>query len=1086
MKVSTWDERAVARAAVAPLEVRILSSTIAHGSLGLGGDLGYEGKRVAVPRAADAGVISAHGPSEVRIAVAPGTEVGLGGAINDDVLSERIAATFMVEDGWGHLLAAPGLALPGTPTPIVSVTVPPEGQLVLRCHATTRHACHAVWVIERGAVTREEPWAALRAVSEAAVALARTVAPGPDTAHALYLQTSAARAELALRSVSTHLLAACVRPRRVVVFSPNGGLDELAARLPPWCEVWSGLAPVAAALEAAGLAARARARVAAHPTLAREAIPRLTMGDRVLVSDDDLLWSGPCEELLRAEADVVSLADQAGDDRAGLYLLNRRPISAARAVADLIARAALSSEETRAVVPEVGLAGVRTTWLEAPKYLPSPDSSPTGEAELVQLHGPRAPRPEEAPTLQATLVALALREHHERARVATGRRDGTMKMAALMRVGPSDAEALDLCLERAAEVGALAGLERLVVVETPSTLGDYASGIRAVCDRHGAVYRRDESAGAGVEGDPAPTTAAARALLRQLGALARDVPEAEWLLPLDPGLLLAGDLWGHLVRRGLDAEADVSADLRPEGRFDPSGHLVLVGAAFSSATALAMGALAAGQSWRRIERHLVAEADVHGDLGVVVTLAARLLGLRIVAPERRRGALSVREVGNPDDHALWQPANGVVPLALSVPGGEDRAGRARRLLERLRRGPTDDPAVTDVSGLRTELGQILSAAVGVGTLRVDGTLGYDGGCCPRPLCGASLSGYSLLSAHGPSRLQIELDEPVELFGFLNASARFDPHNPVEFWVDWNFVGETCRPGAVSSTVRLGRGSHVLAVVCRSRDTRHTLWAMRPAPGPAPERRLTVVIAAAYAPERVPAEIGILARSAHKQGIHLDVCFVGEGYGSHTEMKIRRLRRSIAALPGDLVLYTDARDCFFLADAAGIERQFATLGAPVVASSEAQAWPISERSWADRFPRRPGGCNWINAGQWMGERAAILSALETLEELDDRAHRPPERGELADLALCRSRLGDDQLLWQVADVNRLFPLALDHEGRVFRNVYTLDMQLVDNRDFAFDDGALSVRVSGQRPCVLHFSGWGAAYAMHQWGARLGGY
>ena len=878
MTLSTCDERVVALAPVAPVEVRVLSSTIAHGSLGLGGDLGYEGKRVSVAGAAGAGVISAHGPSEARIAVACGTELRLRGAINDDVRGERIAANFVVEDGRGRPLAVPGLAVPGTPTPIISVAVPPDGQLVLRCHATTRHACHAVWVIEGAAVSRAEPWAALRAVTEVA------------------------------------------------------------------------------------------------------------------------------EELLRAGADDIALP---------------------------------------------------------------------------------AATPEKAPALQATSVERALREHHERMRVAAGRRPAQTKIAALIPVRSSDATVLELCLQRAAEIGASHGFERLVVVETPSVAGDHASGIRAACDRHGAVYRRDEPEGAGPERGPPSTTTAARALLRQLAALARYAPEAEWLLHLDPGLVLAGDLGAHLVRRGLAADADVSANLRPDGRFDPDGHLLLSGAAFSSASALALDALAAGDGWRRIESHLVAESDARGDVGVVVTMAARLLGQRIVAPERRRGLLSVREVVDSNDRALWEPADGVVPLAFSVAGGDDRAGRMHRLLERLRRGPSSDPAVPDVSQLQTKLGRILFAEVGAGTLRVDGTLGYEGGCCPQPLCGTPLSGYSLLSAHGPSRLQIELDEPIELFGFLNASARFDPHNPVEFWVDWNFIGETCRPGGASSTLRLGRGPHVLAVACRSRETRHTLWAMRPAAEPA-ARRLTVVTVAAYPPERVPAEIGILARSAHKHGIHLDVCFVGEGYASHTEMKIRRLRRAIAALPGDLVLYTDARDCFFLADAAGIERQFASLGAPVVASSEAQAWPISERSWADRFPKRPGGCNWINAGQWMGERTAILSALETLEELDDRARRPPEAGELKDLALCRSRPGDDQLLWQVADVNRLFPLALDHAGRLFRNVYTLDMQLVDNRDFSFDGGALSYRVSGQRPCVLHFSGWGAAYAMHQWGARLGGY
>jgi len=877
-------EGAVTRAPAAPVGVRVLSSTIAYGSLGLGGDLGYEGKRVSVAGAADASVISAHGPSEVRIAAAGATRLRLRGAINDDARGEKVAAHFIVEDGHGRRLAVPGLALPGAPTPAVAVTVPPDQQLVLRCDATTQHACHAVWVVEGAAVSSEEPWAALRVVTNVAVE------------------------------------------------------------------------------------------------------------ERVLVSSDDLLWF----------------------DR------------------------------------------------------------------------PDAPRSEADPARQARLIERALREHHERARVAAERRRTPTKIAALITIRPSDAEALDLCLARAAEIGALQAWERLVVFEAAFPSGNLSSQVRAVCHRHGAVHRRDDAGDGDAEEEPPPNTIAAGSFLRQLGALARDAPDAEWLLTLDPGLVLAGDLWTHLVRRGLDAHADVSANLRTDSQFDPNGHILLAGSAFSSAAALALAALAKGANWRRLAHHLVAESDARGDLGIAVALAARLLGKRIVAPERRRGLVSVREVMNPDDPALWEPAGGVAPLAFSVTAGEDRAGRVRRLLERVRRGPQDDPAIADVSQMRTKLCRVLSAQVGGGTLRIDGTLGYDGGCCPQPLCDAPLAETSLLSAHGPSRLEIELDQPIELFGFLNASARFDPHNPVEFWVDWNFIGEAAKPGTVSSTIRLDRGSHVLVVACPRRDTRHTLWAMRPAAGAAGERRLTVVTIAAYPPERVPAEIGILARSAHKHGIPLDVSFVGEGYASHTEMKIHRLRRSIAALPGDRILYTDGRDSFFLSDAARIERQFASLDAPVVVSSEAEAWPVGDPSWADRFPRYPGGCNWINAGQWMGERTAILNALETLEELDDRARRPPVAGELGDLARCRGWLGDDQLLWQVADLNRLFPLALDHEGRVFRNVNTLDMQLVDNRCFAVDDGTPSYRVSGQQPCVLHFSGCGAAYAMHQWAARFGGY
>jgi len=51
-----------------------------------------------------------------------------------------------------------------------------------------------------------------------------------------------------------------------------------------------------------------------------------------------------------------------------------------------------------------------------------------------------------------------------------------------------------------------------------------------------------------------------------------------------------------------------------------------------------------------------------------------------------------------------------------------------------------------------------------GTPRADGSLGYDGGCCPGVLCRADLRSWQVLSAHAPSRVEIEVDEPVELWG----------------------------------------------------------------------------------------------------------------------------------------------------------------------------------------------------------------------------------------------------------------------------------------------------------------------------------
>jgi hypothetical protein len=277
---------------------------------------------------------------------------------------------------------------------------------------------------------------------------------------------------------------------------------------------------------------------------------------------------------------------------------------------------------------------------------------------------------------------------------------------------------------------------------------------------------------------------------------------------------------------------------------------------------------------------------------------------------------------------------------------------------------------------------------------------------------------------------------------------------------------------------------VLVAACQDPSSRHSLWAVRRAAAPA-RPDITVLTIAAYPEERIPREIGVFARSARKVGVELEVCFAGESYKSHVEMKVRRLRRIVESLTSPRVMYLDGRDCLFVSGLDRIDEQFQRMGAPIVMSAEAACWPITDPAWAERVPRRRSGCNWLCAGQWMGERHASLRALDALAELSERAHRPAAPNEMHDLSWARWLPEDDQLLWQVAQVNGLVDVAFDSDGCIFRNVNTLDTSLIGNRDFEIDGGVVC-KVSNERPCVLHFSGHAAAHCMHQWGGLLGAY
>jgi len=119
---------------------------------------------------------------------------------------------------------------------------------------------------------------------------------------------------------------------------------------------------------------------------------------------------------------------------------------------------------------------------------------------------------------------------------------------------------------------------------------------------------------------------------------------------------------------------------------------------------------------------------------------------------------------------------------------------------------------------------------------------------------------------------------------------------------------------------------------------------------------------------------------------------------------------------------------------------------------------------------------------------VVRALDALCELDERAARgpaAPDERRSWELDRYRQHLGNDQPLWQLAALAGVVDVRLDHEGRVFRDIFSLDMNLVENRDFDLR-GELRFKATGESPCVLHFSGVGADQAIHQWGGFLGAY
>jgi len=395
---------------------------------------GGGGAGLLVVPARPAGVrLDVLGRSEVQLGAPPGHVLSFQGLTAEGPTGPDGLVGYQVADRRGQPLARLGGALPGRPTLVQAVEVPADGRLVLRANPVRWRDAPTSWLIGgASSLVVVNPAARLAELTARAIATVRDQAPGDARSHKLLVLTSQPRRELALLGILTHLLAAARPPSRVLLVSYDPEVEELAASLPSWCEVWAGAERLDGELGRAGLSALARAQARRFPRLARYAISQLRMGERQLVLADDVLWCGPCEAVLESEADFTLLEEPARGEPAaalsfwrarlpastlavepvvgaGLYRMATKRLDDPELVSDLLEQAVDPFHDQVAVHVEQGLPGVTTCRLGPPAYVVGDGlAGITPGVELVQL-GPEAAARGGDPALLAWLVDKALR-----------------------------------------------------------------------------------------------------------------------------------------------------------------------------------------------------------------------------------------------------------------------------------------------------------------------------------------------------------------------------------------------------------------------------------------------------------------------------------------------------------------------------------------------------------------------------------------------------------------------------------------------------------------------------------------------------
>ena len=157
---------------------------------------------------------------------------------------------------------------------------------------------------------------------------------------------------------------------------------------------------------------------------------------------------------------------------------------------------------------------------------------------------------------------------------------------------------------------------------------------------------------------------------------------------------------------------------------------------------------------------------------------------------------------------------------------------------------------------------------------------------------------------------------------------------------------------------------------------------------------------------------------------------------------------------DYVLFTDGFDSWMLKGEEDIMDNFNSFRKEIVISAEQNCYPLNQ--YIEQFPPTATSFRYPCAGQFMGEREALLKALTLLKT---RYMNMDFGGEGT------AHKHNDQTLWQAAYLENRLSLALDDTCRLFLSAGSLKIE-----DFSMTNGELKINEPNTyAPCSVHFNG-----------------
>lgn len=212
----------------------------------------------------------------------------------------------------------------------------------------------------------------------------------------------------------------------------------------------------------------------------------------------------------------------------------------------------------------------------------------------------------------------------------------------------------------------------------------------------------------------------------------------------------------------------------------------------------------------------------------------------------------------------------------------------------------------------------------------------------------------------------------------------------------------------------------------------------------------VILSPAFYPTAAPAELMLASARQFKLSPKLygvSLPFIPHG----ADAQVAKLYDIMAQRKqADLVLVTDCRDVLFLAGEHDILREYESVRGDerLVMSAEQGCWPPDEDAVKFYHGANEHGYDYPNAGQFIGEWDYVAECLALLLK--------KYRGSTG--------LDNSQGWWMQANMNEELSFAIDSGCRLFQSMSGMadgHAEVIDN--------VLHNKVTGSRPCSVHFNG-----------------